>query len=55
MSPTFRHKGKYFHPAVQRAKDRPQKFLFCRLRFDVRPRNGKLNLSITCGVSHGMH
>ena len=45
MSPTIRHKCKYFHSAVQRAKDRRQKFHFCRLRFDVRPRNGKLNLS----------
>ena len=48
MSPTIRHKYKYFHSAVQRAKDRRQKFHFCRLRFDVRPRNVKLNLSNAC-------
>ena len=41
----FRHKYKYFHSTVQRAKDRRQKFHFCRLPFDVRPRNVKLNLS----------
>ena len=46
MSPTNRHKCKYFHSTVQRAKDRRQKFHFCRLPFDVRPRNVKLNLSI---------
>ena len=46
MSPTYRHKYKYFHSTVQRAKDRRQKFHFCRLPFDVRPRNVKLNLSI---------
>ena len=46
MSPTIRHKCKYFHSAAQRAKDRRQKFHFCRLQFDVRPLNGKLNLSI---------
>ena len=46
MSPTIRHKYKYFHSTVQRAKDRQQKFHFCRLPFDVRPRNVKLNLSI---------
>ena len=46
MPPTIRYKYKYFHSAVQRAKDRRQKFHFCRLRFDVRPRNVKLNLSI---------
>ena len=46
MFPTIRHKWKYFHSAAQRAKDRRQKFHFCRLQFDVRPRNGKLNLSI---------
>ena len=34
------------HSTVQRAKDRRQKFHFCRLPFDVRPRNVKLNLSI---------
>ena len=45
MSPTIRHKHKYFYSAVQRAKDRRQKFHFCRLPFDVRPRNVKLNLS----------
>ena len=47
MSPTNRHKYKYFHSTVQRAKDRRQKFHFCRLPFDVRPRNVKLNLSNT--------
>ena len=46
MSPTIRHKYKYFHSTVQRAKDRRQKFHFCRLPFDVRPRNVKHNLSI---------
>ena len=46
MSPTNRLKYKYFHSTVQRAKDRRQKVHFCRLRFDVRPRNVKLNLSI---------
>ena len=45
MSPTIRHKYKYFYSTVQRAKDRQQKFHFCRLPFDVRPRNVKLNLS----------
>ena len=45
MAPTIRHKYKYFHSAVQRAKDRRQKFHFRLLRFDVRPRNVKLNLS----------
>ena len=46
MSPTYRHKYKYFHSTVQRPpKDRRQKFHFCRLPFDVRPRNVKLNLS----------
>ena len=45
MSPTNRHKYKYFHSTVQRAKDRRQKFHFCRLPFDVRPLNVKLNLS----------
>ena len=38
---------KYFHSTVQRAKDRRQKFHFCRLPFDVRPCNVKLNLSNT--------
>ena len=47
MSPTIRHKYKYFHSTVQGGKDRWQKFHFCRLPFDVRPRNVKLNLSIT--------
>ena len=45
MSPTIRDKYKYFHSTVQRVKDRRQKFHFCRLPFDVRPRNVKLNLS----------
>ena len=45
MSPTNPHKYKYFHSTVQRAKDRRQKFHFCSLPFDVRPRNVKLNLS----------
>ena len=45
MSLTNRHKYKYLHSTVQRAKDRRQKFHFCRLPFDVRPRNVKLNLS----------
>ena len=45
MSATIRHKYKYFHFTVQRTKDRRQKFHFCRLPFDVRPRNVKLNLS----------
>ena len=45
MSPTTRHKYKYFNSTVQRAKDRRQKFHFCRLTFDVRPRNVKFNLS----------
>ena len=35
MYPTILHKYKYFHSTVQRAKDRPQKFHFCRLPFDV--------------------
>ena len=43
--PTNRYKYKYFHFTVQRAKDRRQLFHFCRLPFDVRPRNVKLNLS----------
>ena len=47
MSPTNRHKYKYPHSTVQRAKDRRQKFRFCRLPFDVRPLNVKLNLSNT--------
>ena len=45
MSLTIRHKYIYFHSTVQRAKDRRQKFHFCRLPFNVRPRNVKLNLS----------
>ena len=45
MSPTNRHKYKYFYSTVQRAKDRRRKFYFCRLPFDVRPLNVKLNLS----------
>ena len=45
MSPTFPYKYKYFHFTVQRAKNRRPKFHFCRLPFDVRPRNVKLNLS----------
>ena len=45
MSPTIRFKYKYFHSTVQRAKVRRQKFHFCRLPFDVRQRNVKLNLS----------
>ena len=32
------------HSTVQRAKDRRQKFHFCRLPFHVRPHNVKLNL-----------
>ena len=48
MSPTNRHKYQYFHSTLQRAKDRRQKFHFCRLSFGVRPRNVKLNLSIIC-------
>ena len=46
---TIRHKYNYFHSTVQRAKDRRQKFHFCRLPFDVRPRNVKLNLSTISG------
>ena len=46
MSPTVRHKYKYFHYTVQRAKDSRQKFHFCRLPFDGTPRNVKLYLSI---------
>ena len=49
MSPTNRHKYKYFHSTVQRAKYRRQKFHFCRLPFDVRPRNVKLKLSAKRG------
>ena len=50
MSPTIRHKYKYFHTTIQRAKERRQKFHFCRLPFDVRPRNAKLNLSIEANL-----
>ena len=46
MSPAIRHKYKYFHSTVQRAKDRRQKFHFCRLPFDVRLRNIKLDISV---------
>ena len=46
MSPTIRDKYKYFHSTVQRVKDRRQKFHFCRLPFDVRSRNVKLNLFV---------
>ena len=35
MSPTIHHRYNYFHSTVQRAKDRRQKFHFCRLPFDV--------------------
>ena len=45
MSPTIRHKYKHFHSTVQKTKDRRQKFHFCRLPFDERPRNVKRNLS----------
>ena len=45
MSPTIRHRYKYIHSTVQRAKDKRQKFHFCRLPFHERPRNVKLNLS----------
>ena len=45
MSPTIHHKYKYFHSTVQKAKDRWQKFHFCRLLFDARPHNVKVNLS----------
>ena len=45
MSPTIRHKYKYFHSTVERAKDTAKVSYFCRLPFDVRPRNVKLNLS----------
>ena len=51
MSPTNRHKYKYFHSTVQQAKDRGQKFYFCRLPFDVRPRNVKLNREIKFDVT----
>ena len=48
MSPTIHPKYKYFHSTVQRAKYRRQKFHFCRLLFDLRPRNVKLNPSNIC-------
>ena len=51
MSPSIRPKYKSFHSTVQRAKDRRQKFHFCRLPFDVRPGNVKLNLSIDASCS----
>ena len=51
MSPTIRHKYKYFHSTVQRVKDRRQKFHFCCLPFDVRPRNVKLNREIKLDVT----
>ena len=50
MSPTVRHKYKYFHYSVQRAKDSRQKFHFCRLPLDGTPRNVKLKLSIVHSV-----
>ena len=43
VSLTIHCKYKYFDSTVQRAKDRRQKFYFCRLPFVV---NVKLNLSI---------
>ena len=47
MSPTIRHKYKYFHSTVQRAKDKRPKFHFCRLRYDHVTWNLiSLNLSI---------
>ena len=51
MSPAIRHKYKYFHSTVQRAKYRREKFHFCRLPFAVRPRNVKLNLSNVFGTA----
>ena len=44
MSPNIRHKYKYFHSTVQRAKRQTEKFHFCGLPFDLKPRNVKLNL-----------
>ena len=41
---TIRHKYTNFHFTVQRAKDRRQKFHFCRLPLEVRPRKVRLNL-----------
>ena len=55
MSPTIRHKYKYFHSTVQRAKDRRQKLHFCRLPFAVRPHNVKLKFSIITSVSQRLH
>ena len=54
MSPTNRHKCKNLHSTVQRAKDRRQKFHFCRLPFDVRPRNVKLLISLIAHGSRGV-
>ena len=48
MSPTILHKYKYFHSTVQRAKDRPQKFHFCRLPFDVTSSLISLIFSCAC-------
>ena len=42
--------NKYFHSTVQRAKERRQKFHFCRLPFDVRPHNVQLK-SLNIGRS----
>ena len=42
MSPTIHREYKYFHSTVQAAKDRRQKFHFCRLPFAV---NVMLNVS----------
>ena len=63
MCPTIRNNYKYFHSTVQRAKDRrkDRKFHFCRLPFDVRPCNVKLNLSyistarLTCPGTNSIH
>ena len=54
MSPTNRHKCKNLHSTVQRAKDRRQKFHFCRLPFDVQPRNVKLLISLIAHCSRGV-
>ena len=51
MSPTIRH----FHFTVQRAKDRRKKFHFCRLPFDVRSRNVKLNFDVDVIGSMGQN
>ena len=53
MPSTIRHKYKYFHSTVQRAKDKRQKFHFCRLPFHERPRNVKLNLRTVGNVQSG--